>query len=177
MPVVGSAERHVGVFELPLDQGFDRDAVGLRQRRKTRGGADLRRCQALALGQPGGKGLRHGHAFERAPHQLFTRARRRRFELQMVGKATPERRVDLLDAVGDPQRRHRVRFQNLVDPGLAADTARRRPLFGTRHELGGFGADRREHVFDLIEQQRGFGAAFEEHLRDLQRAVAVAPAQ
>ena len=44
-------------------------------------------------------------------------------------------------------------------------------------QLRGLGADRREHVFHLVEQQRRLRAALQEHLRDLQRAVAVAPAQ
>ena len=97
----------------------------------------------------------------------------------MVGKTAPESRVDLLDAVGDPDRRHRVRFQNLVDPGLAADAAMGwcRYLLGPRQQLRRFAGDRRKHVLHFVEQQGGLCAALEEHLRDLQRAVTVAAAQ
>ena len=67
-----------------------------------------------------------GGAGQRALHQAFTRARRRAQQQQVVLEAAAERGVDLLDAVGDPDHRHRVGLQDLVDPGLAADAAARR---------------------------------------------------
>jgi hypothetical protein len=80
---------------------------------------------------------------------------------------------------GDPDRRHRVGLQDLVDPGLAADAAagRCRDLIRAGQQLRGFAGDRRKHVLDLVEQQRRLLAALEEDLRDLQRAVAVAAAE
>ena len=39
----------------------------------------------------------------------FARAGRRRLQFEVVGEAAPERRIDLLDAVGHPDRRHGVR--------------------------------------------------------------------
>ena len=173
---VRRAQREVGIAQLALDQALDRSAFGHGQPREAHRGADLRRREALAAGQLGGEGLGHGDAFERLAHQLLARAGRRRLELQVVGEAAPEGRVDLLDAVGDPERGHGIRFEDLVDPGLAAHAAAGGggDLLGARHELGGLGADRREHVLDLVEQQRRLRAALEEDLRDLQRAVAVA---
>ena len=152
-----TAQREIGVFQLALNQIVEQRRSGL----------------ATAFHS----GLGHWH--QRLAHQLLARARRWAFEFEVVGEAAPKRRVNLFDAVGHPQRGHRVGFQNLVDPGLAADAAgvRRGHVFGARHELRGLAGNRREHVFHLVEQQRRVRRAFEEHLRDLQRAVAVAPAQ
>ncbi len=97
----------------------------------------------------------------------------------MVGKTAAKCRVYLLDAVGDPERGHRVGLENLVDPGLAVDRAIHggRHLLGARQQLRRLAGNGREHIFHLIEQQRRMGAALEEDLCDLQRAVAVAPAE
>ena len=97
----------------------------------------------------------------------------------MVGKTAPERGVDLLDAVGDPDRRHGVGFEDLVDPCLATDTATggRRDLVGSGQQLRRFAGDGRKDILHLVEQQGGLRAALEEHLRDLKGSVTVAPTQ
>ena len=143
-------------------------------------GAHLRRREAAPAGQPGDEVGRHLDAGQRLGDQRLARARRRRLQLQVVLEAAPERRVDLLDAVGDPDHRHRVGLQDLVDPGLAADAAAGGQAVAAvepRHQLRGVARDRRKHVLDLVEQQRHVGAGLEEHLADLQRAVAVAARQ
>jgi hypothetical protein len=74
----------------------------------------------------------------------------------VVGKAAPECRVDLLDAVGNPNGRDGVGFEDLVHPGLAADTAvaRRCDLFGAGQDLRRLTRNRRENILDLVKQQR-----------------------
>ena len=182
------AQRMVGIAQLALDQLLGPEMVeagraGDRRRMDQPGeahcGADLRRGEALARGQALHKLRRHRHPFEGFAHQALTCPGRRRFQLQVVGEAAPESRVDLLDAVGDPDRRHGVGFQNLVDPGLAADAATggRRDLIGPCQQLRRFAGDRRKYVLHLVEQKRGLRAALEEYLRDLQRTVAVASAE
>ena len=180
------SQRVVGVAQLALDQLL-RHRRRLRPSRRRRRASPANRTavricagvRPLRAASRADEGVGHRDAFERLAHQAFARARWRRLELQVVGKTAPERRVDLLDAVGDPDRRHVVGLQDLVDPGLAADAAvaGRRHLLGARQQLRGFAGDRREHVLDLVEQQGGVLAALEEDLGDLQRAVAVAAAE
>ena len=148
------------------------------QRGKAQGGANLCRCQPLARRQASQERIAHRCAFKRAAHQGLARTGRRRTQLQVIGKAPPEGRIDLLDAVGHPDGGHGIGFENLVHPGLATDRMRHRShhLLGTRELLRRLAADRWKHVLDLIEQQRGTRAALEKHLRDLQRAVTVATA-
>ena len=137
----------------------------------------MRGGEAFARGELGHKRIRHGHALKRLSHHAFTRARGRRFQFEVVGKAAAKGGVDLLYAVGDPNRGHAVGFENLIDPGLAVDTAGARcgDLLGAREQLRCLRRDRREHVFDLVKQQCRLLTAFEKNLGDLQRAVAVAP--
>ena len=102
--------------------------------------ADLRWRQPLACRQFGHKRIADLNTFKRFAHDAFTGAGRRRAQLQVVGKAAAKGRVNLLNAVGDPQRRHEVGFQNLVDPGLAINrtAGRRRQLVRPRHQLRSF---------------------------------------
>ena len=184
-----AAQRPVGVAELAFDQRFKSGRCGggfgvlvLRQPCKTHGGANLRRCQRTPFGESGDEAFAHRHPGQRARHQTFARAGRRALQQQVVLEAAAESGVDLLDAVGDPDHRHRVGFQDLVDPGLAADAAAHAACGAVtavepRDELSGFAADGREHVFHLVEQQRHAGAALEENLADLQAAVAVPAGQ
>ena len=192
------AQSHVGVFQLPLDQAFELllllllQSLCIRARTqvfsglvvsgqpgKAHCGVNLRWRQPLAGGELGHEGFADMHAVQRFSHHAFARPRRRRTQFQVVSETAAKRRVNLLDAVGHPQRRHGIGRQNLVHPGLAADgaRARRRELVRARHQLRGLAGNRRKHVFNLVEQQRRLRAAFEKHLRNLQRAVAVAPAQ
>jgi hypothetical protein len=108
-PARAGAQREVGVAQLALDQPLGASMLaaatslcGARRADefgKAHSGADLRRRQALAGRQLLDELLRHGDTFERLAHQALAGAGRRRLELQVVGKAAPEGRVDLLDAV------------------------------------------------------------------------------
>ena len=184
--VVGlAAQGSVGILQLPLDQRLERFAachrLGVRQVGKTHRRANLGGRQALALGQLGDEGVAHAHAFQRLADELFACTGRGRLQLQVIGKAAPEGRVDLLDAVGDPDGGHRVVFQNLVDPRLAvdavADGCGHGLLLGARHQARRIDADGRENVFHLVKQQRGLLRSFQKDLRNLHRAVAVAARQ
>ena len=116
-----AAQGVIGMGELPLNQGVQRLALGLGQGGKAHGGVDLRGCQVLPGTQAAQQRLADRLSRQGLAHQLLARARRWAGQLQVVGKAATECRVDLFDAVGDPDRGHRVGLQDLVDPGLAAD--------------------------------------------------------
>ena len=79
--LAAAPQRGVGVLQLALDQRLEGGAaagvVGMRQIGKAHRGADLRRRQALALGQPHHQGLADLDPVERPAHQLLTRAGRR----------------------------------------------------------------------------------------------------
>jgi hypothetical protein len=94
-----------------------------RQPREAHRGADLRRRQALALGQPAAKPALTGTPASARCTRASRAPGRRALQQQVVLEAAAEGGVDLLDAVGDPDHRHRVGLQDLVDPGLAADAA------------------------------------------------------
>ena len=174
-----------GVAELPLDQQLQprraRRVPGVagRQPREAHRGADLRRRQVAALGQPGGEAGLDVDAGQRTPDQPFARPRWRRLQLQVVLEAAAEGRVDLLDAIRDPDHGHRVGLEDLVDPGLAADAAAGRGVAAVqpREQLRRLAGQRREDILDLVEQQRDLAAALQEDLADLQAAVPVAARQ
>ena len=142
---------------------------------KSQGGVNLGGRQPWALDQPGHQGFGHGLIPHGLAHQLLTGSGRGALEFQVVGKAAAKGRVDLVDAVGDPEGGHGVGFQHLVDPGLATRHVAAHAIVPSTLSQP-FG-QRGEHVFHLVKQQGGTGGALQKHLGDLQGAVAVSPAQ
>ena len=139
---------------------------------------NLSRCEILARGQAADEGIAHRHLGQQLAHQPLARAGRWAGQFQMVGKAAPESRIDLLDAVRHPQHRHRVVLEDLVHPSLAVDrAATMRQLLLARQQIGSLALHRRKHIFHFIKQQRGAWRLLEEGLGDLQRTVAITPAQ
>ena len=173
------AERQIGMRQLTLHPGFELAGVlMLHEVGEAQRIGDLRRRQVLAFGQAADEGVAHRHFGQQLAHQPFARTGRRAGQLQVIGEAAAEGRVDLLDAVGHPQHRHRVALQNLVHPGLAIDrAAAMHQLLLACQQVGRLALHGREHVLHLVEQQGGARRFFQEGLRDLQRTVAVAPTQ
>src|SRR5690606_14649426 len=102
-------------------------------------------------------------------------ALRRGGELEVELEPAPVRRVDLGNRVGDPDRRHRIELERLVDPGLAVDRAGAAVL--PAEQADELLADRREDVLDLVEQDGSARPPLEEGLGYLQGAIALAPGQ
>ncbi len=168
--------------QLALDQGlrWPHPSV-LAKHRKSHRCSHLRRRQPSAFSKLGSEAVAHLDATERILDQRFAGSGRRAFELQVILEAASERRIDLLDPVGRPDHRYRVGLENLVDPGLAADTAaaaeRAVATVDPRHDLRRIGRDRRKYILDLVEQQCHLRTGFQEYLADLQRPVTIAPRQ
>ncbi|MNY06180.1 hypothetical protein D3C86_1389270 [compost metagenome] len=85
-------------------------------------------------------------------------------------EAPQVRGIDLADRIRDPDHRHRILFERLVDPRLAVDRAARILLPEQAHQLA---RAARKHVFHLIEQQGRPRPSAQEGLRNLQGAIAV----
>ncbi|MNM67672.1 hypothetical protein D3C81_792080 [compost metagenome] len=130
----------------------------------------LRRRQRLARGQAADEGIADIQPAQVLADDVLAHQRRRDLQLEVELEAAQVGRVDLPDRIGDPDHRHRILLERLVDPRLAVDRRARIFLPEQAHQLARAAG---EHVFHLIEQQRGMRAAAQEGLRHLQRAVAV----
>src|SRR5690606_30277760 len=136
---------------LALDQGFDGLVDSLpREAGEAYRRLDLRWRDHGAGGHPSREIVIDAEAFQVLARDLLAHSLGRGGQLEMELETTAVGRIDLADRIGDPDGRHRILLECLVDPGLAVDRARA-PLVAAE-QAGKLLANGREDVLDFVEQ-------------------------